>query len=317
MKNNRHPLLAALALAGLCAASWAAWQAYAARHEPQGHWSVAFYTGPSPFNLHPQPGAATPALTPEAFPLYPATDIADPFMIRKDNVWYLFAEVVEAKSGRGKIACAESPDGKAWRWRSVVIDEPFHLSYPYVFEWENEYYIIPESRRAGQIRLYKAESFPDRWKLAAVLAEGEYRDTSVIRHGGAWWMITAGNRDTLHLFSAPALTGPWTPCPGNPVKTDPCTGRPGGRMFEWNGKIYRFAQDRKPAYGSRTWAMEVTRLSPGGYAETLAAQRPVVEASGSGWNATGMHTVDPHEVSPGLWLSTVDGHSSKEAPPQQ
>ena len=39
---------------------------------------------------------------------------------------------------------------------SIVLAEPFHLSYPYVFEWQGSHYMIPESGAAKSVRLYRA-----------------------------------------------------------------------------------------------------------------------------------------------------------------
>jgi hypothetical protein len=36
-------------------------------------------------------------------------------------------------------------------------------------------------------------------------------------------------------------------------------------------------------------------------------ESPILEATGSGWNATGMHYVDAIEVETGRWLAAVDG----------
>jgi hypothetical protein len=36
----------------------------------------------------------------------------------------------------GEIGLATSEDGLKWDYKQVVLNEPFHLSYPYVFEWQ-------------------------------------------------------------------------------------------------------------------------------------------------------------------------------------
>jgi hypothetical protein len=37
------------------------------------------------------------------------------------------------------------------------------------------------------------------------------------------------------------------------------------------------------------------------------APAPVLGGSGSGWNAAGMHHVDPHREADGRWIACVDG----------
>ena len=66
-------------------------------------------------------------------------------MVRMKDVWYLFFEVMNSKSGKGEIGLAISKDCRAWTYQNIVLKEEFHLSYPYVFESDGDYYMIPES----------------------------------------------------------------------------------------------------------------------------------------------------------------------------
>ena len=45
-----------------------------------------------------------------------------------------------------------------------MIEEDFHLSYPFIFEYKEEVYIIPDSCNNRSIRLYKAIEFPMKWE---------------------------------------------------------------------------------------------------------------------------------------------------------
>ena len=57
----------------------------------------------------------------------------------------MFIEVKNAETRHGEIALARSSDGVAWRYDSVVLREPFHLSYPHVFKTGGRYYMTPET----------------------------------------------------------------------------------------------------------------------------------------------------------------------------
>jgi hypothetical protein len=100
--------------------------------------------------------------------------VADPFMIRVRGLWHMFMEVMNAEAHRGEIGVAVSEDATAWRYQGIVLREPFHLSYPYVFEWMGEHYLIPESYQAKGVRLYRARRFPGDWSFVQTLVEGEY-----------------------------------------------------------------------------------------------------------------------------------------------
>src|SRR5581483_1115296 len=97
-----------------------------------------------------------------------------PFMVHADGTWHLFFEVMNWRRNVGEIGHATSADGGRWTYRQVVLAEPFHLSYPYVFRWRDDFYMIPESYQAGAVRLYRAAAFPARWVFVGTLLEGPY-----------------------------------------------------------------------------------------------------------------------------------------------
>lgn len=278
-------------------------------HPLPSHWSTSIYWGRTPFDLHPLPGAHHPLLPPEAITGASITDVADPFLAREGDTWILFVEVVGKTNMTGSIACATSTNLTDWTYRGLVIHEPFHMSYPYVFKWDNTWYMMPESRRANDIRLYKAVSFPDKWVLAGSLIEGEYKDSSIVHHNGMWWILTVGKYGKLYVFYADKLEGPWRPHPRNPVRQDWHTTRGGGRIINYQGRLYRFVQDVIPAYGGKDYAMQITTLTTNDFSEERVGTQPILQASYTGWNAIGMHTIDPHEVSNSYWIAAVDGLS--------
>jgi hypothetical protein len=276
-------------------------------------WSIGIYSGPSPFDLRAPQGVRNPVLTRELVSDVPATFVADPFMIRASDGWYMFFEVMNWQTGKGEIGLAQSPDGFAWTYRQIVLAEPFHLSYPHVFAWKGEYYLIPESFQAGAIRLYKAETFPTRWSFVAQLLEGPYLvDPSVFHHDGRWWLFAETNfavkHDCLRLYFADELTGPWIEHPKSPVvNADARIARPAGRVLVIGAQIFRYSQDCSVSYGSEVHAFKVTKLTTKDYAEEEVGFVPVLAPNGTGWNADGMHHVDAHRVEHDKWMACVDG----------
>jgi len=120
-------------------------------------------------------------------------------MIKVSPTWVMFFEVLNKDTRRGEIGLATSEDGTNWKYKQIVIAEPFHLSYPYVFEWNNEYYLIPESYQANSIRLYKASNFPTEWSFVGnLLNDGFFVDSSIFRYADKWWMFAETNPDHKH-----------------------------------------------------------------------------------------------------------------------
>ena len=275
-------------------------------------WSIAIYSGDSPVDLRPIDPANKPVLTRKDVTDVPARLVADPFMIRVKACWYMFFEVLNLKTGRGEIGCATSQDGLSWRYSRIVLAEPFHLSYPYVFEWEGRQYMIPESHQAGSVRLYEATRFPTEWTLVDEILRGpHFADASIFCHAGRWWLFVETNpafkHDTLRLYHAESPLGPWVEHPASPVILgNGHIARPAGRVVVAGDLLVRYTQDCDPTYGTKVRAFQITELTPERYAERPALDQPLLSGGSAAWNRDGMHHVDAHLVD-GRWMACVDG----------
>ena len=219
---------------------------------------------------------------------------ADPFLFSHGGRTWMFFEDFSHATRRGVIAvCEIEADGHPGHPR-MVLEEPFHLSYPFVFEHDGEIYMLPETAAAGCIRLYRADPFPDRWLPDHVLVDGvEANDATLIEHDGRLWLFATlsgdggSSWDALALFHAPHLFGPWTPHPRNPVLVDAGAARPAGTMWHEGTTLMRVAQDCRVGYGDGLAICRVGRLDGEGYAQTLVAR--LTPPAGSG--AKGVHTL--------------------------
>jgi hypothetical protein len=108
-------------------------------------WSISMYQGLSPFCLAPANPKQNPVLTSKDVTDIPARYVADPFMLMIDGTWHMYFEVMNKRNNKGEIGCATSKDGLTWNYQRIVLVEPFHLSYPYVFEWQGELFIVHDS----------------------------------------------------------------------------------------------------------------------------------------------------------------------------
>jgi hypothetical protein len=205
----------------------------------------------------------------------PGHFLADPFAVEQDGRRLIFLEDFIYRTGRGVISAYEiRPDGSAERL-GIVVEEDFHLSFPFLFRWDGELWMVPESSAARQIRLYRCTSFPLEWTLERVLLDDvDAVDAMLFERDGRWWMLTTinetqvgGNDSDLFLFEAETPLGPWRRVGDGPVFVDAARGRNGG-MLRDGERLYRVAQ--RPAFGQygRAFSIyEIDRLE-GGYAET-------------------------------------------------
>ncbi len=275
------------------------------------NWAIGIYTGTSPFHLSSPTNINNPILTAKDVTDIDAKFVADPFIVKTDSLFYMFFEVLNKINNQGDIGFAESLNGLKWKYKHIIIDESFHLSFPYVFKWDNDYYIMPESGEDLSVRLYKATDFPKKWEFKGDLIKGyHFADPQIIRYNNLWWLfVCTRENDNLNIYYSQNLMGPWKQHPKSPViKNNPHIARGGGRILEYNQRLFRYTQDCFPTYGIQVYAFEITKLDTTSYEEKIVDNKSIIKASGAGWNKLGMHTIDPIYISAGKWLSTVDGY---------
>ncbi len=271
-------------------------------------WAIAVYKGTSPSKLQPWRKAPETVITYKDVTDIKADFVADPFMILIDQLWYMFFEVLNNGTSLGEIGYATSSDCIQWNYGGIILREKFHLSYPMVFRNDQELYMIPETRQANEIRLYKANLFPQKWIQEKVLVKGDYADATIFSDDNGWWMFALNGTKDLHLFYSDSLLDNWISHPANPIiEDDMKTSRPAGRIIKENGKIFRLAQDGIPLYGNKVRMFEITNLSRKNYSEIELEESPILRGSRKGWNAIGMHHVDAHQLEDKTWIACVDG----------
>jgi hypothetical protein len=274
----------------------------------QSRYSIGILGGKSPFDLKDISGIRNPVLTYKDVTDIRAGFVADPFMIRVNGAWFMFFEVLNLETDKGDIGLAVSQDGLQWGYKQIVLDEPYHLSYPYVFEWDNEFYMIPETASAYSVRLYRAIEFPFKWTFVKTLIEGNYFDSSIAQYGGKWWIFTSDRNDVLHLFYADDLIGGWREHPKSPIIfRNPKIARPAGRLLPIAGKIYRFTQECDRTYGYQIRAFEIIKMTISEYEEREVKSDPILRPTGNGWSGERMHHIDAHEIGGDQWIACVDG----------
>jgi hypothetical protein len=273
-------------------------------------YNIGIYTGSSLKALSEPVGVQNPIFTMEDITDISAETLADPFLFRNGDEWHMFMEVKNRARNLGEIGYAISKDGLLWSYQSIVLREDFHLSYPFVFEYGGEIWMIPETSAKCCVRLYRAVNFPRLWKFEKLLLEGySYTDASVFQQDGSWWMFVSRNRsEDLLLYFADDLKGPWQLHPKSPILyAKPDMARCAGRPTRLNGRLLRFAQNCEIEYGRAVRVFEVQRLSKIDFQEIEMDESPILYQSGQGWNANGMHHIDIHELSDGSYLAAVDG----------
>jgi hypothetical protein len=243
------------------------------------HWRVGY-------RLHDTPGIAETGAIGSGWSVLPDDGshfYADPFPLVRDGKSYIFVEDYPHATGKAVISVATLNEDGIAGTPVPVLEEPHHLSYPQVFERDGEIWMLPEGSGSNRLTLYRAEHFPDRWTPAAVLLEGAISDATLLEHEGRLWLFAtdrdggAGSTsDTLVVFSAQTLTGPWTPHRNNPILVDRRRARPGGAFVASADGVLLPVQDGTRGYGGGLGLAQLVRLDDD--AVEFANPRPVLAA---------------------------------------
>jgi hypothetical protein len=215
-------------------------------------WHLLYRLGPSsPSNL---------SLS-DFSPMIPPKDRfwADPFVISRNGKYYIFIEESLMKPRKkGFISVIVMDEKGTYDPPVKILEQPYHLSYPFLFERNGELFMIPESAQNSSIDIYRCEDFPFRWKHLKTIMNGTPAvDTTLVFHDDRWWMLTnmvatpgASLWDELFVFwTNDPIDGAWEPHPLNPVISDARRSRPAGSCFIADGKLYRPSQDCGIRYG--------------------------------------------------------------------
>ncbi len=284
-------------------------------------------TGTEPLNPRPDDAADNPVLTADDIDDYDASFVADPTLYIEDDEWHMFFEV--SADGRGRIAHAVSDDaGESWEYDQVVLNLRHHVSGPYVFKWDGEYYMTTQANpRTRPVMLFKANVFPHDWYRAAELYDPDQYDHGVTDHAlfrwdDTWWNIAGDERRHTYLYYSEELeASDWQPHEENPVVEDrPAASRPGGRPIVRDDDVLAFFQSQVGGFGMEVNAYRITELTPSAYADTEHPASPILTGTETldqhdepTWNSYRMHRYDPWYLGDGEgWRAVVDGDDGND-----
>lgn len=199
--------------------------------------------------------------------------VADPFLIEENDAIYVLAEAIGKESNKGLIVSYKvNKETLELDDTQVIFKANTHFSYPYTFEYEGTRYLLPESSETGELVLYKSLSLPENWeKVSVIIKDREILDASIFRYENKWWLfcseLSDGPLNKLKIWSSTYLDRGWSEHINNPVLSDARCGRPAGKPFYIDGKLYRPAQNSQKSYGGGLEILEILTLNDNEYKE--------------------------------------------------
>jgi len=221
---------------------------------------------------------------------------ADPHIILKDGIFYIFFEEYVYENKRGNISVIELDQNGNFSKPIIVLEENFHLSYPHIFEYDNQMYMIPETHEKNTIQAYRCIDFPKKWKLDKILFKNiNAVDSTMLHYNNKWWLFTGIKNEmesdwsNLHIFySDNPISENWTSHPMNPIIVNKRNSRSAGKIYLKNNVLYRPAQiSTNDEYGKGIIINEIKLLNETEYYEK---EVHIIEP----WNKKikGIHTVN-------------------------
>jgi hypothetical protein len=231
---------------------------------------------------------------------------ADPFLFTFGEKLYLFYEV-KTDHGHGTVHAQSMSHDGVWTDHGTVLTEPFHLSYPQVFEVDGQIFMIPEAAQSGTVTLYKAEDFPYCWRACAVLIHSPLRDpTLLVTHGEGFFLLATTAEYELKLYHSKAIDRPFSDT-GVVVTKDRSRARCAGGIFKMGGRLIRPTQDCSKVYGERIHFQDITTISSSVYIE-----RPLglnLHIPGATWMSRGSHHISVNKFGNSFFVA-VDGRGA-------
>jgi len=209
----------------------------------------------------------------------PSNDVfwADPFVVEREGIHYIFFEEMVYSKSKAHISFFTIDQNGQVRSPSIVLDQPYHLSYPFVFEYEGVFYMVPETASNRTVELYRATKFPDQWEFVMnLINDVVLMDVTLHFDKGKWWLFAnshnhpfVSTNDQLFLYYSDELFSlNWVSHPQNPIATHAENCRPAGRIFKENNKLYRPAQNNaSQQYGYGLKINEIEVLDENSYKE--------------------------------------------------
>ena len=221
---------------------------------------------------------------------------ADPFFIFQDNYYYIFIEEKFFEKPHGHISVIQIDSNGNFIQTKKIIEQPYHLSFPFIFKFEDTFFMIPESHQKKTIDVFKCVNFPYEWEFySSIMTDVDAVDTIIYPYEKKWWLFTSiknstfSQRNGLQIFySDNPLTNSWIPHPKNPVINDVRYFRSAGNIFEKDGELFRPSQFMEDEYG---YGISINKIDLLNFQEYVESPKFILEPN---WTSkiSGLHTIN-------------------------
>lgn len=232
--------------------------------------------------------------------------LADPFFVKEKDTFYIFFEHATTKS-RADIGLLTSVDGTNYKYRGTVLSQKFHLSYPQVFKYRNDFYMVPESKQANSVLLYKAHRFPFDWRVCDTLINNvQLVDPSIYISDSLNIMVATDYAKNMYVYEADSLFGKWK-LHQKPIALIGTESRAGGRFFADKKGLLLPVQNFTMGYG---YGVSIYRFTFKEGSYTTKREKPLFLVANENIKefTAGMHQLDIQRLDTNEYYYVYDGN---------
>ena len=262
-------------------------------------------------SLTPLSYASNPIITKDIVNDYEGvTGTADPFIIKKDGIYYCFFEISTGNVSASTLGYAYSYDAITWTYGSKLSGLETRCAFPNVkLDSNGEWYMIPDT--SANLDVYKAVNFPSVWQKEYTLLNGKFADTDVIKIGDIYYMFTMETGNNLNCYyneSGDWKNTSWVKHPQSPVLQSPGMRLAGNIIVNDDGSAVVPCQGTQTGqYGEKTTFYQFTNFSK----TSISISNGVTALTGSKgmWDGIAIHQISTLKCNNGN-LYVVDGLAS-------
>lgn len=187
---------------------------------------------------------------------------ADPMAFKYNGKIYLFTEIFDMKKQLGEIAVSEYI-GDTFTIPKVIIKTSYHMSYPCVFEYNEELYMLPETCQNGTLELWKAQNNDIfSWKKEKELLKGVKLVDSTVYIKEKAYIISYSEKEPWMTYVFEFNLDKMCVTELERVSTSENICRPAGYLFMENAALFRPVQNNISSYGESIIINEISSIVP-------------------------------------------------------
>ena len=198
---------------------------------------------------------------------------ADPFILKvtDEKIEVLVEEFFYAKwKGEISLLTISRRDYRLIH-RKTLLKLDTHLSFPFIYEENDQTYIIPENSQSGSLFIYTYNQKYQKLEFPQKLIQAPVVDPVVTKLNNTYFLLcTSLNFDQdadLLIYYSDNLFGPYIPFFDNPVKQDITSARSGGGLYIYNDHLYRCTQNSFKSYGASLYICQIKSIDKNKFKE--------------------------------------------------